>query len=100
MSDENYRRINVLIREDQYEEIQERGLSLSGLIRDMIDDRFSETKVLLSVSKKCKKLYDKVISNFGADDLDLEKYLIEGLDKLLEEKTKEIKDLRTKIRRD
>ena len=82
--EKDYKRINILIRPQQHRQVLEQGLSLSGLIRDLLDDRFSDTKIILSLSKRSKKLYDHIISNFGAADAELESYIIEALDKFLE----------------
>ncbi len=95
----NYRRVNILIREDQHEEVVRRGLSISGLVRDLLDDRFSDTKIILSLTRDAKKLYDHIISNFGASDLELEEYLVDALDKFLIKKTKEIEKLRDTLKR-
>ena len=95
--DENFKRINVLITQEQYQQVLKANLSLSGLIRDLLDDRFSDTRIVLSLGKETKKLYDYVISNFAVDDRDLEPQIIEALDKFLESKTKEIGRLRKKI---
>jgi len=91
------KRINVMIREDQYEKLQQKEISVSGLIRDLIDDRFSETKIILSVSEECGQMYDKIISNFGGSDMQLEKFFMAALDKFLESKTKEISKFRKKL---
>lgn len=96
----NYKRINVLIRPEQHEWVNEEGLSLSGLVRDLLDDWFGETKITLTVSAKTKKLYDRIVSNFGAHDSEIEPYLLEVLDKLLEEKKRQIEELRTRISED
>jgi len=95
--EDKYKRVNILIRPEQHKTVSDNGLSLSGLVRDLLDDRFSETKILLSVSKETKEMYDHVISNFGAGDLELENYLVEALDKLLIDKTKEIDNLRSEL---
>ena len=96
--EKDYKRINVLIRPDQYNKVQEAGLSLSGLIRDLLDDRFSDTKIILSLSRRSKKLYDMIISNFGAADLDLERYIIEALDKFLLERSGQIETIRKQLK--
>ena len=96
--EKDYKRINVLIRPEQYNHVQAAGLSLSGLIRDLLDDRFSETKIVLSLSRRSKKLYDMIISNFGAADLDLERYIIEALDKFLQERSGQIETIRKQLK--
>ena len=98
MPKDNYKRINILIREDQYDLITKHKLSLSGLVRDLIDDRFSKNVILLHVSSKLKKLYDKLISNFGATDRELEKYLVKALDQCLQDKSAEIAKIRKELK--
>jgi len=92
-----YRRVNVLIREDQHQRIMDLGLSLSGLLRDLLDDRFSDTTVTLTVSKRTRKLYDNIISNFGVGDTELEKFFVMALDRFLGERSKEIEVLKKKL---
>ena len=94
---EAYRRINVLIREDQHRKVMEHGLSLSGLLRDLLDDRFSDTTIILSVSRRTRRLYDHIISNFGAGDAELERFFIQALEKFLAERSREIEVLKKKL---
>ncbi len=93
----SYRRVNVLIREDQHQRVMDLGLSLSGLLRDLLDDRFSDTTVTLTVSKRTRKLYDHIISNFGVGDTELEKFFVLALDKFLSERSKEIEVLKKRL---
>jgi hypothetical protein len=95
---ENYKRVNVLIRPDQYERVSNSDLSLSGLVRDLLDDRFSDTTIMLSVDHDTKLMYDHAISNFGAGDHELSKYIRRALDEFLLDKEKEIEKLRRKLR--
>lgn len=97
--DGKYKRVNVLITPGQHQKVAEVGLSLSGLVRDLLKDRFSDTVITLTVTKETKKLYDHVISNFGSDDLELEPYIVEALDKFLQDKVKEIDGLRRKLKK-
>lgn len=94
---EKLKRINILVKPEQVEQVARAGLKMSGLVRDMLDDYFSEYKVVLSLSPKAKRLYDNVVSNFGVEDKDLEPYFIQALDKFLEQKTREIDALRKGI---
>ncbi len=93
-----YKRINVLITPEQHAQVLKRGLSLSGLLRDLLDDRLSGTCITLSVRRSTKQFYDKIVSNFGAEDKDLEPYLVEALDKLIVDKTKELEGLRKELK--
>lgn len=95
---QKYRRVNILIEDGQYRKIQEMGLNLSGLVRDLIADRFSSRTVVLSVQAATRTLYDQVVSNFGASDHDLERYFIEALDQLLQSKVKKIEQLRKELK--
>ena len=93
----NYKRINILIESEQYQQIHDAGLSLSGLIRDLLHDRFSDTLVQLSLSPDTKKLYDHIVSNFGATDTELEPFIVQALDDFLLDKEEQIEKIRTKL---
>lgn len=97
VSEETFKRINILVRQSQYERVQNAGLNLSGLVRDLLDDRFSHRKVVLAVSPEVRALYDEVISNFGATDSDLERALIRSLEALLKEKQEAISNVLARI---
>ena len=89
----------MLIRESQYDRIQSEGLNLSGLVRDLIDDRFSHRRVVLAVDPTTRQLYDKAISNFGATDGELERFFIKALDDLLALKGEEIQRTRDDLKK-
>lgn len=80
------KRISLMIREDQYEQVNQKDLNLSGLVRDLIDDFLSEHKITLAVSVETKDLYDMIVSNTASSDSELEKYLRQSLKALLKEK--------------
>ena len=94
------KRINVTVRVDQYEKVNQEGLKMSGLIRGLLDDHFSDEKIVFAVSPKVKKIYQQVISNFGGEDKELEKYFLEALDTYLAQKTRQIQSLRQTIQTD
>jgi hypothetical protein len=95
---DKFKRINILVREEQYLKVQESGLNFSGLVRDLLHDRFSHKKIVLSVEPETRELYDTAISNFGATDHDLEQFFVEALDRLLEEKERAIGVLRKELK--
>jgi hypothetical protein len=97
--DESLKRINIMLREDQYRKVLEEGLNMSGLLRDLLDDHFSEAKITLSVSPKTKRIYDNLISNFGGRDRDLEPHFLLAMDKVFQEKMDELDALRKKLKR-
>ena len=43
-SSHKFKRINVLVRSDQYEKVNEVGLNMSGLIRGLLDDHFGDQR--------------------------------------------------------
>ena len=98
-STEQFRRVNVLVRPDQHKQVMTAGLNMSGLIRDLLDDHFSDEKIVLSVSPRVRELYQILVSNLGAEDRELEVYFLEALDKFLEDKSRQIDDLRKSIKR-
>ncbi len=97
---EHFKRINVMLRPDQKERVNKAGLNMSGLIRGLLDDHFSEEKIVLSVSPEVRRVYENVISNLGAEDKELEIYFLEALDRFLANRTRQIDALRTSIKRE
>ena len=100
VSSEHFKRVNVLVRPEQHQQVMSAGLNMSGLIRGLLDDHFSEEKIVLSVSPRVKEVYRLLISNLGAEDRELEIYFLEALDKFLADKTRQIDDLRKSIKRE
>lgn len=96
---ENFKRVNILVRNEQHKQVMSANLNMSGLIRGLLDDHFSEEKIVLSVSKDVRELYETLISNLGAEDTELEVYFLEALDKFLADRTRQIDDLRKQIKR-
>ena len=91
------KRINLMIEEDQYNKIQERGLNLSAFIRDLVNDYFSDHVINISVQKETYQLYNEVISNTGATDKDLDPLMVEVLTKLLDVRLEKIRQLKSKL---
>ena len=92
------RRISLMIREDQYQQLVEMGLNVSGLVRDLVDDYMSDFKITLAVSEETRRVYDEVISNTGATDADLEKYILKGLKELLKSRIRQMQALEKKMK--
>lgn len=91
------KRISLMIREDQYENLCQKGLNLSGLVRDLLDDHLSDYKITLSVSEQTREVYDKIVSNTGSTDEDIEKYLHSSLRQLLKDKIKSMQELQERV---
>lgn len=96
--EEKFKRINILVKDGQHDRMVEEGLNASGLIRGLLDDHFSESKVTLSLSKETAKLYSNLISNFGASDKELEPFIVHAFDEFLASKRTQIDSLRTKLK--
>jgi len=94
---EDLRRISLMVREDQHEQLLKAGLNVSGLVRDLMDDYLSEHKITLSVTEETRRIYDQVVSNTGATDQDLEVYIVKSLKELLKERIREMQDLEKKL---
>ncbi len=94
--DKPLKRISLMLRDDQYEELTGRGLNVSGLVRDLIDDYLSEHKITLSVCEETRSLYERIVSNTGSSDEDVEKYLKTSLGEMLRDKIKEMQALQAK----
>lgn len=94
--DRTLKRISLLIGEEQYAKLSERGLNLSGLVRDLVDDYLSEHRITVSVSDETKRLYDQIVSNTGSSDADIERYFRDALGQMLKDKIEKMKDLQSK----
>jgi len=94
--EKSLKRISLMVREDQYEGLNARGLNVSGLIRDMIDDYLSDHKIILNVSEDVRQLYDEIVSNTGATDNDIEPYFKNSLQDLLKNRIKKMQELQKK----
>lgn len=94
---EEMRRISLMLREDQYQRLSDAGLNVSGFIRDLIDDHFSEHTITLGVSDETRALYNQVVANTGATDTDLEPFLRESLKNMLDTRIREMQRLQKEL---
>jgi ribosomal silencing factor RsfS len=97
MDEGPYKRVNVMIREDQYHRLSESGLNLSGLIRDLLGDYLSENVVNIQVSEETRRIYDLVVSNTGSSDEEIEVHLRAALAKVLEQKIDEMQRIHQQL---
>ena len=96
MNDE-FRRISLMIREDQHVQLLELGVNMSGLIRSLIDDHLSESKITLAVSEETAHLYQQIVSHTGSTDADVEPYLRVALKRMLKERIAQMEALHRSI---
>jgi hypothetical protein len=95
---EEFRRISLMIREDQHLHLLELGVNMSGLIRSLIDDHLSESKITLAVSEETAHLYRQIVSNTGSTDADVEPYLRATLKKMLKDRITQMERLHRTIK--
>lgn len=93
----SYKRVNITILDKQYGELTERGLNVSGLIRDLLGDYLSSSAITIQVSDETRRLYDLIVSNTGATDEDIEVHLRVALADVLESKIAEMKRLHQQL---
>jgi hypothetical protein len=87
-----------MVREDQYQALTDRGLNVSGLVRDLIDDYLSEHTITISVGEETRSLYDQIVANTGSTDVDIEVYFREALKHMLRDKIRAMQKLEEGIR--
>lgn len=92
-----YKRVNVMLGEDQYEELSKRGLNVSGLVRDLLGDYLSNSTVTLQVSAETRQLYDLVVANTGSSDAEIETHLRKALAELMESKIDQMQQLHRRL---
>ena len=94
-----FHRVNIMLREDQYRTLTDRGLNVSGLIRDLLGDYLAENKITLQVSEETRRIYDMVVANTGSSDAELEEHLRVALRNALERRISEMQVLHKKLGR-
>lgn len=95
---EPFRRISLMIREDQHEHLAELDINMSGLVRSLIDDHLSEAKITLAVSAETADLYREIVSNTGSTDADIEPYLRIALKRMLKDRIARMEKLHRTIK--
>lgn len=91
--DRELRRISLLIGEDQYKAINDKGLNLSWLLRDLVDDYLSAKKIVLDVSDETLEIYQKIIGSTGTLDSEFEPFFREALRTFLKSKIEDMQKL-------
>jgi hypothetical protein len=93
MKDRELRRISLLIGEDQYKLVTDKGLNLSWLVRDLLDDHFSEKKIVLDASDETLELYQSIVSSTGFGSEEFEPFLRRALHEFLKSKIEQMQKL-------
>jgi hypothetical protein len=92
------KRISLMIKTEQYDQLNESGINTSGLVRDLIDDYLSDYKITVSVTEETRLLYDKIVSNTGSTDDEVEVYFRDALKRMLNDKIDEMKKLQITLK--
>lgn len=80
---EDMKRVNVHIPKDYYESIMERGLKLSGVIREALEDQLNPNTITISVNSDTHRIYMDLFSTTNCEDKDFEPYLRDALQKFV-----------------
>lgn len=87
------KRISLFIGEDQYQQITDRGLNLSWLLRDLIDDYLAEKKIVLEASDETLELYQTIAGLTSGLDKDFEPYFKEALHSYLKSRIESLQKI-------
>jgi hypothetical protein len=86
MSDKvKMKRVNVIIPESYHSEIAKRGLKLSGVVREALEDQLNPDTITLSVTKEIHDLYMQLFSMSECNDADFAPYLKKALKEYVED---------------
>ena len=96
-SSEPSRRINITMLESQHDALVARGLNVSGLIRDLVDQYLSQSVITLQVDEETRKLYDHVVSRTGANDEEIASRLRDVLRSVLAARVAELTALQREL---
>ncbi|MEZ4846105.1 MAG: hypothetical protein R2877_03880 [Bdellovibrionota bacterium] len=86
-----------MIGEDQYEALSKKGVNVSWLVRDMIDQYLNEKKIVLDVSDETLKIYQKVSGLTGGKNEGFETYFKQALHEFLKSKIDEMQQLEKNV---
>ena len=93
MDERELKRISLMIGEDQHNAVVAKGLNLSWLLRDLLDDYLKGSKISLQASDETRKLYEKIVGTVGGTDAEFEPFLREALREYLKIKIQEMQKL-------
>ena len=97
---EDMKRVNVHIPNSYYEAITEKGLKLSGVIREALEDQLNPNTITISVSQKTHELYMDLFSTTNCEDKDFEPYLKKALKEFVTELIEKRSDKLAEIKRE
>lgn len=96
------KRVNVIIPEEYHKEVMSRGLKLSAVVREALEDQLNPNTVTISVSEKTHEIYMELFNQQECSDREFEPFLKEALEKfvahLIKKKTSELNKLKDKLK--
>ncbi len=102
-SEKEMKRVNVIISKEQHERIHAKGLNLSAIVREALEDEINAHTITLSVSDQTKKLYMQLFEETQFNDSEFEPYLKNALndfvEDLIEKRQNRLKDIQKKLKR-
>lgn len=96
--EQELRRISLVIREDQHQRLSRSNVNVSGLIRDLIDDHYSDHSITLHVSEETHALYSQVVAESPQGDVDIEPYFRRALRDMISDKIKAMEQLQNLLK--
>ena len=100
-TDKEMKRVNVIIPTKYHKEVSKRGLKLSAVVREALEDQLNPNTITLSVTKKTHEIYMELFNEQQCSDKDFEPFLKAALDKyiqyVIEQKTKDLDKLKKKL---
>jgi len=97
MQERGLKRISLMIGEDQYEALGKKGVNVSWLVRDMIDQYLNEKKIVLDVNDETLKIYQKVSGLTGGKNEGFESFFQKALHEFLKSKIDEMLQLEKNV---
>ncbi|EQC45069.1 hypothetical protein M899_0438 [Bacteriovorax sp. BSW11_IV] len=101
--DTEMKRVNIIISKEQHEKVHAKGLNLSAIVREALEDELNAHTITLSVTEQTKKIYMQLFEETQFSDSDFEPYLKEALNKFVEEliqkKQSALKDIQKRLKK-
>lgn len=91
------RRINITMLESQHDELVRQGVTVSGLIRELLDQHFSQRAITLEVDPETRALYEEAVVRSGATSEDVAALLRRAMTELLDDRMKRLEVLRREL---
>lgn len=83
-------RVNITLNEKLHKKVHTKGLNLSGLVREKLEDHFSNHTITFSVDKKLKNKYEELTSILNISDSDIQPFIDQAINEFIKVKKKEL----------